>query len=125
MDASAATPGRQGGVVPASAVTRARPAEAFAWSAGGVCAAAAVGVATAVNPKLGVAVALGLIAAVAVVLRPKVVLLLAAASFFVEDVTISGVTVTRLIAPLALGVLLAVGTHRRSRLGGTSLIVSR
>ncbi|MGH3143794.1 MAG: O-antigen ligase family protein [Gaiellales bacterium] len=110
-------------IVPASAVTGARAGDGFAWGTAGLLAAAILGIGTALDAKLGLVIALGLTLALAVVLRYKVILPLLAASIIVEDLSIGGITVSRLLAPLALGVLIAVAMRRDLRIGATSPLV--
>jgi O-antigen ligase len=79
---------------------------AVQWAAIGSAAAAALGLATAVNPLAGVGVAVMIGVAVATVLRPASVLVILMLSLFIEVLTVGGVTISRLIAPVALLVVL-------------------
>jgi O-antigen ligase len=95
-------------------------AEAIGWAAIGLCAAALLGIATAVSPAVGTVSTFGLVALVAIALRPGLVLPLLGASIFVEELAIGGVTISRILAPVALGVLLAAAMQRRLTIGATS-----
>src|SRR5437870_8010439 len=76
--------------------------------AGAIAVAAAIGVLAVVSPILAIAAAVGGIAVPAAVLRPKLVVHLLVVSIFAEALAIGGVTVGRLVAPLAL---IAVGSQ--------------
>jgi O-antigen ligase len=95
-------------------------AEAVGWAAVGLCAATFLGIATAVNPRAGTLFALALAALVSIALRPGLILPLLGASIFVEDLAVGGITISRILAPLALGVLLAAAMGRRLTIGATS-----
>ena len=69
-------------------------------------AAAALGLATAVNPMAGIGLAIMIGVAVATVLRPASILVILMLSVFVEIISVGGVTISRLIAPVALLVVL-------------------
>ena len=76
------------------------------WAAVGSVAAAALGLATAVNPMAGIGLAIMIGVAVATVLRPASILVILMLSVFVEIISVGGVTISRLIAPVALLVVL-------------------
>lgn len=76
------------------------------WAAIGSIAAVALGLATAVNPLAGVGLGLMIAVAVATVLRPASILFILALSIFIEILSVGGVTISRLIAPVALLVVL-------------------
>jgi O-antigen ligase len=86
------------------------------WLLLGIAAAVAVGAVAAVDTTWGVAVTLGVALAVAVVFRPTLILIILILSVFIEIVSFGGVTVSRVIAPVALVVTLAVASHERARL---------
>jgi O-antigen ligase len=90
----------------ADAVERARPLD-LRWWILGAAAGAVLGAAAAFNVTiaLGLGVVLGVV--VAILLQPSNLLLVLVASIFVELIEIGGVTVTRLIAPVALVVVAA------------------
>jgi hypothetical protein len=67
-----------------------------------VAAAAAVGGATAVDVRLGIGLAGAAILVAVIGARPESVLVILIALVYVEDLTVSGVTVTRLLAPVLL-----------------------
>ena len=89
----------------ALAQPRSRPG-ALGWIAAGVLAGGTVGIATAVEPLLGVAVlllpALGWLFA-----RPELLPPVLVVTVFAESLEIGGLTISRLAAPLALAILLA------------------
>jgi competence protein ComEA len=103
--------------------TRAREGDALAWGSAGLFAAALVGVGAAMDDRLGVVLALSLTLAVGIVLRPKVILPILAASIFVEAVSVGGVPISRLVAPVALFVVLGIAMQRRLTVGATSPLV--
>ena len=77
---------------------------------GGLACLAGVGVGVlgSISPILGVGAFVGIIAVPAAVLRPKLIAYLLVVSVFAQAVRIAGVTVDRLVAPLAL---IAVLSH--------------
>jgi comEA protein len=103
--------------------TRAREGDAVAWGGAGLFAAVLLGAGTAFDNTLGVVLALSLALAVGIVLRPKVILPILAASVFVEALSVGGITISRLLAPLALGVVLVIAMQRRLTIGVTSPFV--
>ncbi len=103
--------------------TRAREGDALAWGGAGLVAAALLGIGTAFNNQLGVVLALSLTLAVGIVLRPKVILPILAVSVFVEALSVGGITISRLLAPLALCVVLVIAMQRRLTIGATSPLV--
>jgi O-antigen ligase len=76
------------------------------WAAIGTIAAVALGAATAVSPLAGVGIAIMIGVVVATVLRPASILVILMLSVFVEIISVGGVTISRLIAPVALLVVL-------------------
>ena len=76
--------------------------------AGAIAVASAIGVLAVVSPVLAVAATVGGVAVPAAVLRPKLVVHLLVVSIYAEALAIGGVTVGRLVAPLAL---IAVGSQ--------------
>ncbi|MDQ3955215.1 MAG: O-antigen ligase family protein [Actinomycetota bacterium] len=73
-----------------------------AFVGGAIALAAAVGVATAENPVLGIAAAIGLIALPMAILRPRLIPPVLMISVFTASLELGTVTVGRLIAPLGL-----------------------
>lgn len=71
-------------------------------------AAVGIGVLGSISPILGIGAFVAMIAVPAAVLRPKLIAYLLIFSVFAEAVTVAGVTVDRLVAPLAL---IAVVSH--------------
>ena len=96
---------------PASIAQRSWPA--VGWQVGALAVGMAVGGLAAVDVTIAVAVggtiALGLV----LLMRPELLLPLLAGSIFVEATTLSGITISRLLAPAALIVLLAVASRDR------------
>jgi O-antigen ligase len=76
------------------------------WAAVGAFAATVLGLATALNPLAGVGLAVMLGVAVATVLRPTTILVILTLSIFIEVISVGGTTISRLVAPIALGVVL-------------------
>ena len=83
------------------------------WALAGALAAVAVGATSVVSPREAVAitVAAGLVLALA--FRPANLLPVLIASLFAEVVSLGGITIGRLVAPVALLVVLIVATERR------------
>ncbi|MCC6223268.1 MAG: O-antigen ligase family protein [Thermoleophilia bacterium] len=77
-----------------------------AWLAIGVVAAAALGAVTSLDARAGIGIAVAMLIAIVVAIRPEHVLSVLVASVFVEIVTVGGVAIGRLTAPVALLVLL-------------------
>ena len=88
----------------ADAVERARPLD-LRWWILGAAAGAVLGAVAAFN--VTIAFGLGVVLVVAILLQPSSLLLVLVASIFVELIEIGGVTITRLIAPVALVVVAA------------------
>ncbi len=117
---------RSGGsptTVLASPATPPRPGRAAAWAVAGLLSAALLGASTAFDDRAGILLALVLTVGVGIVVRPKLILPILAASLFVEEVTLGGITISRLLAPLALCVVLAVALRRRLTIGTSSPLV--
>lgn len=85
---------------------------------GAVAVAAAIGVVAVVSPILAIAAAVGGIAVPAAVLRPKLVVHLLVVSIYAEALAIGGVTVGRLVAPLALIAVASQLVNAPARLSG-------
>ena len=68
--------------------------------------AVALGLATTVSVKAGFAIAILIAFVAAMVLRPSSILVILTVSVYLEVITLSGVTLSRLIAPIALLVVL-------------------
>jgi putative inorganic carbon (hco3(-)) transporter len=78
----------------------------LSWTVAGGIAALAVGLAASRSPSAAIAVALGIGAAIAVIGRPKTILWILAASIFTELVRVEGTTISRVLAPIALLIVL-------------------
>jgi putative inorganic carbon (HCO3(-)) transporter len=76
------------------------------WAAIGIFVAVALGMATAVNPLAGIGLAVMLGVGAATVLRPASILIILTLSIFIEIVSVGGTTISRLVAPIALLVVL-------------------
>jgi O-antigen ligase len=76
------------------------------WAAIGVFVAVALGGATAISPLAGIGLAIMLGVGVATVLRPASILVILTLSIFIEIVSVGGATISRLVAPVALLVVL-------------------
>ncbi|MDQ3985600.1 MAG: O-antigen ligase family protein [Actinomycetota bacterium] len=82
--------------------TRPRRPQASLWGAGALILAAGAGVATGANPVLGAAATIGGLALATAVLRPHLICYLLVIAIFTSPLTVGGVTIGRLTAPLAL-----------------------
>jgi O-antigen ligase len=89
-------------------------ASSLRWGAFAVGSALAVGGALAYNVPVGLGIALFIAVCVAVVLRPVNILGVLIAAVFLELVKLQGVGVTRLVAPIALLVVLAAATKKET-----------
>jgi O-antigen ligase len=97
------------------AVASAARSVPLGWLTLAAATSTAIGVAATFGPKIAVAVTVAALLAAAVALRPSLVLPAMIASVFIEIVSVGGIAVTRLIAPLACIVLvlaLVQGTAR-------------
>jgi len=99
----------------AYAVERAKPLQ-LRWWALGAGAGALLGGVTAVNPTLGLGLAILLGVVVAILLQPSSLLLVLVASVFVELIKVGGLTITRLIAPVALFVVIAAAVRKGTQI---------
>ena len=81
---------------------RPRDTEARAVWLVALCLAAAIGVISAISPSLAVAALVAAVVVPAAVLRPKVVVYLLAVTVFTQAITVGGVPVSRLAAPIGL-----------------------
>jgi len=75
----------------------------IAWS---LVTAIALGAAAAVNPLLAVSAFVAVVVLIACYLRPQFMVVILTASVFLEVISFGGVTISRLIAPLALLVVI-------------------
>jgi putative inorganic carbon (HCO3(-)) transporter len=82
------------------------------WIALAAPAGVVLGIAAAFNPMLAVGFAVAFAFAIGVAVRPSSLLLVLVAAVFVELIQIGGVTITRLVAPIALVVVLAAAVKR-------------
>lgn len=76
------------------------------WAALAAVAGIVLGSATAVNITAGLGVAVVIALATAMVLRPASILVVLMLSVFIEVISVGGVTISRLVAPIALMVVL-------------------
>lgn len=99
----------------ADAVERVKPLQVRWWVLG-TGAGAVLGAVTALNPTLGLGLAILLGVVVAILLQPSSLLLLLVASVFVELIKIGGLTITRVIAPVALFVVIAAAVRKGTQI---------
>jgi len=99
----------------ADAVERAKPLQ-VRWWALGAGAGALLGGVTAVNPTLGLGLAIVLGVVVAIMLRPSSLLMVLIASVFLELIKIGSLTITRVIAPVALFVVIAAAVRKGTQI---------
>jgi putative inorganic carbon (HCO3(-)) transporter len=99
----------------ADAVARAKPLQ-LRWSILGAGVGIVLGAATAVNTTLGVGLAITIGVVVAILMRPSSLLMVLVASVFVELIKIGSVTITRLIAPVALFVVIAAAVRKGTQI---------
>ncbi len=100
-----AAPGRTRGAnvsTVARAAVRRRRSQPHWWAIIAAAAAAGLGAAATQGTAAAIAVAVVVIVVAASVLRPSSLLLILAASIFMEVIALGGVTVSRLLAPVAL-----------------------
>ena len=95
----------------ADAVERVTPLQ-LRWWAIGAGAGVILGLATAVNVTLGLGLAILLGAVVAILLRPSNLLLVLVSTVFLELIEVGGLAITRLIAPVALFVVIAAAVRK-------------
>jgi hypothetical protein len=101
----------------------ARGGTGFGWPVAGAALAVALGLMAASDPKIAVAATIALLFAAAILVQPSLLLPALVASVFVEVVSVGGVSISRLIAPIALLVVLAASTRPESRIRGESPLV--
>jgi O-antigen ligase len=104
-------------------VAVARVGTGVAWPVAGATLAAAIGLTAAANLKIALAATVALIFAAAILVQPWLLLPALVASVFVEVVSVGGISIGRLIAPIALLVVLAASTRPESRIRGESPFV--
>jgi O-antigen ligase len=86
------------------------------WWILGAAAGAVLGAVAAVNATIALGLGVVLAVVVAILLRPSNLLLVLVASVFVELIQIGGVTITRLIAPVALVVVVAAVVRKGTQI---------
>jgi O-antigen ligase len=91
-------------------------------TAGAVVFAAAAGVATAENPVLGAAAVLGFLAILAALFQPKLIAYLLVVTIFTSPITVGGVTVGKLSAPIAFLAVLGQFVNSPTRLHAKGLL---
>jgi O-antigen ligase len=99
----------------ADAVARAKPLE-LRWWILGAAAGAVLGAVAAVNVTIALGLGVVLAVVVALLLRPSSLLLVLVASVFVELIQIGGLTITRLIAPVAFVVVAAAAVRKGTQI---------
>jgi putative inorganic carbon (HCO3(-)) transporter len=99
----------------AAAVARANPLQ-LRWWVLGIGAGALLGAVTAVNSTLGLGLTIMIGVVVAILLKPSSLLMVLLASVFVELIKIGSVTITRLIAPVALFVVIAAAVRKGTQI---------
>jgi O-antigen ligase len=104
----------------AAALDRAVPVASIRWALLAATGAGLVGVALAWNLTAGVGVAILIAVAVAVVLRPANILGVLVGAVYLELFKIGGVAVTRLVAPIALIVVLAAAVKKETAIRWSS-----
>jgi O-antigen ligase len=90
------------------------PPASLRWVLGGAASALVVGAAVSVNVALGFGLAILIAIGIAVAMRPVNILGILIAAVFLELFKIGGVAVTRLVAPIALIVVLFAITRRET-----------
>jgi len=96
----------------------ARGRRGVGWPVAGAALAAAIGLAAAADLKIALAVTVALMLAGAILLQPSMLLPALVASVFVEVVSVGGIPISRLLAPVALLVVLGASTRPESRIRG-------
>ena len=99
----------------ADAVERVRPVQ-IRWWVLGAGAGAVLGAVTAVNSSLGLGLTILLGVVVAILMKPSSLLLVLVASVFVELIKIGSLTITRVIAPVALFVVIAAAVRKGTQI---------
>jgi hypothetical protein len=89
-----------------------------------VLVASIVGVLTALSPSAAVAVAVGAIVVPAAMLRPKLVIYVLVATVFTEFLAVGGLTVGRLVAPIAVIAVIAESVHAPVHLRGGGRVLA-
>jgi putative inorganic carbon (HCO3(-)) transporter len=92
--------------------------KAVQWAAIGTFVAVLLGLATSVSPMFGVGLAVMLGVGTATVLKPASILVILMLSIFIEIVSVGGTTISRLVAPIALLVVLIELMRGAARLQG-------
>jgi putative inorganic carbon (HCO3(-)) transporter len=99
----------------ADTVARARPLQVRWWVLG-IGVGALLGAVTAVNPTLGLGLTIMIGVVVAILLKPSSLLMVLIASVFVELIKIGSVSITRVIAPVALFVVIAAAVRKGTQI---------
>ena len=98
----------------AAALERGFPVADVRWIALGAASAMVVGAAASVSTQLGIGVAVLVAVGFSVIRRPETILVVLIAAVFVELIKVGGVTISRVIAPIALLVVLLAASRRES-----------
>jgi O-antigen ligase len=104
-------------------VAVARRGTGVAWPVAGAALATAIALTATSSPKIALAATIALVFAAAILVQQSLLLPALVASVFVEVVSVGGVSISRLIAPIALLVVLAASTRPESRIRGESPFV--
>jgi O-antigen ligase len=95
---------------------------AVAWATAGATASLAVAAAASISPTIAIGVAVAIAAIVAVVVYPAALPMILAASVFMELVRVEGATISRLLAPVALIVIVIALVRGRGVIQGAAPI---
>jgi O-antigen ligase len=101
----------------------ARGGTGVVWPLAGAALAAAIGLTAVTDPKIALAATVALIFAAAILVQPSLLLPALVASVFVEVLSVGGIPISRLLAPIALFVVLAESMRPDSRIRGESPFV--
>ena len=103
-------------VLPPPLPYRAAPRTGLGWTIAASFLALALSVAVLSNPQLAIGILILTGVGLAVALSPTAILPILIATVFVEMIAVGGVRITRLVAPLAMLVLLAAASRRGTQL---------
>src|SRR6266536_2444318 len=111
------------GGCPMRNVEVARGGTGVVWPVAGAALAAAIGLTAVTDPKIALAATVALIFGAAILVEPSLLLPGLVASVFVEVLSVGGISISRLLAPIALFVVLAESMRPDSRIRGESPFV--
>lgn len=99
------------------AAVRPRPsAGTQPWLLAGLAAIALVSAAAAASPRLGIALAIVFVVGIALVRQPTLLVVILAGSLFIEAISLGGVNISRLLAPIAVAATLVALLRGERRL---------